>query len=144
MLHASWEHTLKKLTGRENDGYHSEHPVSNLSKATTTHRQPRRNRKSPEQNGLPVELLKVVAKSHSHLLVEMYNSCMAVDKFPLVWKTTKFILIKKCKGPVDAAMSISSTFISYSLQMSQWRCAIAWLWRSRYSPKLNDLHGSLI
>lgn len=42
-----------------------------------------RNRKALRLDGLQAEIFKAVVQSHPNLLLEMYNSCLAAEKFPV-------------------------------------------------------------
>ncbi|GHJ61437.1 hypothetical protein NOK12_39550 [Nocardioides sp. OK12] len=64
-----------------------------------------RNKKAPGPDGLPAEIIKVVAQSHPELLLNMYNTCLRGGIFPAPWKKAKLVLISKGKGSVGAASS---------------------------------------
>ncbi|XP_035737757.1 uncharacterized protein LOC118448520 [Vespa mandarinia] len=57
-----------------------------------------RNKKVPGPDGLPAEIIKVVAQSHPELLLNMYNTCLRGGIFPAPWKKAKLVLISKGKG----------------------------------------------
>jgi hypothetical protein len=54
--------------------------------------------KAPGPDGIPTEVLKVVARSSPHLLLNMYNRCLMEGLFPTQWKVQRLVLISKGKG----------------------------------------------
>ncbi|XP_035737492.1 uncharacterized protein LOC118448395 [Vespa mandarinia] len=68
-----------------------------------------RSKKAPGPDGLPAEIIKVVAQSHPELLLNMYNTCLSGCIFPAPWKKARLVLISKGKGPVGAASSYRPT-----------------------------------
>lgn len=64
-----------------------------------------KNKKSPDPDGLLSEIVKAMARTHVHLLLNMYNSCLTEGIFPARWKIAKLVLLYKGKGPVDAPSS---------------------------------------
>lgn len=57
-----------------------------------------RCRKAPGPDGIPAEVLKVVASGSPQLLLNMYNRCLLEGVFPSRWKTQRLVLISKGKG----------------------------------------------
>lgn len=62
-------------------------------------------RKAPEPDGIPAEALKVVARHHPRLLLDMYNAYLRAKVFPAPWKVAHLELTSKSKGPADAPSS---------------------------------------
>ena len=56
------------------------------------------NRKAPVPDGIPSEVLKVVAQTNPGVLLNMYNSCLKEGCFPKRWKRQRLVLIYKGKG----------------------------------------------
>lgn len=63
------------------------------------------NNKAPGSDGLPAELLKAVTKSHSHLLLNVYNSCLEEGMFPDIWKVARLVLLNKGKELTEGPTS---------------------------------------
>lgn len=61
-----------------------------------------KNRKAPGPDGIPAEILKIIAKEKPQLLLEMYNRCLQEGVFPEVWKRQRLVLISKGKGDPDS------------------------------------------
>lgn len=57
-----------------------------------------KNNKAPGLDGVPSEVLKVLAISRPHILLRMYNACLTEGIFPEVWKRQSLVLISKGKG----------------------------------------------
>lgn len=57
-----------------------------------------RNKKAPGPDGVPMEVLKVITRSHPDVLLNMYNQCLNKGVFPAVWKRQRLVLISKGKG----------------------------------------------
>lgn len=64
-----------------------------------------RNRKAPGPDGIPAEVLKVVARRHPELLLDVYNQCLMEGVFCKRWKEALLALISKGKGPADSPSS---------------------------------------
>lgn len=56
------------------------------------------NRKAPGPDGIPNEVLKIVAKEHPFLLLNMYNACLRAGVFSPRWKRQRLVLLDKGKG----------------------------------------------
>ena len=54
--------------------------------------------KAPGPDGIPAEILGIVAKRRPSILLEMYNACLLEGVFSKEWKTARLILIDKGKG----------------------------------------------
>lgn len=54
--------------------------------------------KSPGPDGIPSEILKIVAEHEPHILLTMYNCCLKDGLFPEIWKRQHLVLIGKGKG----------------------------------------------
>lgn len=57
------------------------------------------NRKAPGPDGIPVEVVKEIAKECPYLLLNMYNSCLRAGIFGQRWKLQRLVLLDKGKGP---------------------------------------------
>lgn len=55
-------------------------------------------KKAPGPDGVPVEVLKVVASEYPQQLLALYNSCLETGVFPARWKVARLALIEKGKG----------------------------------------------
>lgn len=54
--------------------------------------------KAPGPDGVPTEVLKLLAIERPNILLSMYNSCLSEGYFPERWKKQKLTLISKGKG----------------------------------------------
>lgn len=61
-----------------------------------------KNKKAPGPDGIPSEILKVVAREHPRALLQMYNACLKEGLFPEVWKQQHLVLISKGKGDTES------------------------------------------
>ncbi|XP_018792198.1 PREDICTED: uncharacterized protein LOC108970924, partial [Bactrocera latifrons] len=57
-----------------------------------------KTKKAPDPDGIPVEVLKLIALEHPHLLLSMYSACLNEGIFPEIWKRQHLTLISKGKG----------------------------------------------
>lgn len=57
-----------------------------------------KNKKAPGPDGIPSEVLKLVARQRPCLLLDMYNACLKNGIFSHRWKTSRLVLISKGKG----------------------------------------------
>jgi hypothetical protein len=57
-----------------------------------------RNKKAPGPDGIPAEVLKLIAVRVPSLLLNMYNACLQTGVFPTPWKVARLVLIGKGKG----------------------------------------------
>lgn len=64
-----------------------------------------RNGKAPGPDGIPAEVLKVVARDCPELLLRMFNASLRAGVFSSRWKTARLVLVSKGKGPADAPTS---------------------------------------
>lgn len=55
-------------------------------------------RKAPGPDGIPAEVLGIVAKKRPEILLNLYNTCLVEGVFSKDWKTARLILIDKNKG----------------------------------------------
>lgn len=62
-----------------------------------------KNNKAPGPDGIPSEILKIVAEKRPHTLLKVYNACLIEGIFPERWKKQKLVLISKGKGNPDRA-----------------------------------------
>lgn len=83
------------------DGLLTLFSVEELIKATNS----MRNRKAPGPDGIPSEVLKILARERPQLLLTMYNACLTQGIFPESWKIQKLVLISKGKGDPDQPSS---------------------------------------
>lgn len=60
------------------------------------------NKRAPGPDGIPAEVLKVTAQTSSHLMLNMFNSCLKEGVFPKNWKKQRLVLISKGKGDPDS------------------------------------------
>ncbi|XP_033229046.1 uncharacterized protein LOC117180665 [Belonocnema kinseyi] len=58
------------------------------------------NRKAPGPDGIPVEILKIVASEYPSVLLNMYNVCLVAGIFTKRWEMQRLVLLDKCKGPL--------------------------------------------
>jgi hypothetical protein len=54
--------------------------------------------KAPGPDGVPAEVLRIVAKRRPGILLNLYNTCLVEGVFSKDWKTARLILIDKGKG----------------------------------------------
>lgn len=62
-----------------------------------------KNRKAPGPDGIPEEVLRLVADTNPRLLLDMFNACLAEGVFFSAWKVARLVLIPKSKvyqGPL--------------------------------------------
>lgn len=64
-----------------------------------------KNQKAPGPDGIPAEVLKIIANERPHVILEMYNECLREGIFPEVWKIQQLVLIGKGKGDPESASS---------------------------------------
>lgn len=64
-----------------------------------------KNKKAPGPDGVPAEVIKIIADSRPELLLNMYNRCLTDGIFPEPWKEQNLVLISKGKG--DASLPSS-------------------------------------
>lgn len=57
-----------------------------------------KNNKAPGPDGIPSEVLRIIATERPHVLLDMYNSCLSQGVFPEIWKRQRLVLISKGKG----------------------------------------------
>lgn len=60
------------------------------------------NKKAPGPDGIPAEVLKVIARTCPELLLNMYNICLEDGFFHKTWKTQRLVLISKGKVDPDS------------------------------------------
>jgi len=61
-----------------------------------------KNGKAPGPDGIPAEILKIVAEENPEILLQMYNCCLQEGIFPDVWKRQQLVLISKGKGDPES------------------------------------------
>ena len=61
-----------------------------------------KKKKAPGPNGIPSEVLNVVAEKHQHALLDMNNACLKAGYFAPRWKEARLVLINKGKGQSDS------------------------------------------
>ena len=54
--------------------------------------------KAPGPDGVPAEVLKLLAETRPDALLEVYNACISQGIFPKQWKLQKLTLISKGRG----------------------------------------------
>lgn len=59
--------------------------------------------KAPGPDGIPTEVLRVIAKERPNVLLNMYNACLLEGVFPKIWKKQQLTLISKGKGNPERA-----------------------------------------
>ncbi|XP_033212454.1 uncharacterized protein LOC117170045 [Belonocnema kinseyi] len=57
------------------------------------------NRKAPGPDGIPVEILKLVANEFPFVLSNMLNACLLAGIFAKRWKEQRLVLLDKGRGP---------------------------------------------
>ena len=57
-----------------------------------------KNNKAPGPDGIPAEVIKLLATDRPQLLLDMYNACVVEGIFPEIWKKQKLTLLSKGKG----------------------------------------------
>lgn len=62
------------------------------------------NNKAPKLDGIPAEVLKVVAKSHPNLLLCMFNACLVARVFPSRWKKSRLVLVGKGQSDLESPL----------------------------------------
>lgn len=62
-----------------------------------------RNMKALGPDGITGEIIKVVVRQSSCLLLRMYNAYLTDGAFYSPWKTARLVLISKGKGDPDAS-----------------------------------------
>ncbi|GJQ78609.1 hypothetical protein Trydic_g11717 [Trypoxylus dichotomus] len=58
-------------------------------------------RRAPGPDNITNEILKLVYQHSPHLLLDMYNECLAAGVFPTRWKLARLVLITKKQGDPD-------------------------------------------
>ncbi|GJQ65282.1 hypothetical protein Trydic_g7403 [Trypoxylus dichotomus] len=58
-------------------------------------------RRAPGPDNITNEILKLVYQHSPHLLLDMYNECLAAGVFPTRWKVARLVLITKKQGAPD-------------------------------------------
>ncbi|GJQ69249.1 hypothetical protein Trydic_g19860 [Trypoxylus dichotomus] len=58
-------------------------------------------RRAPGPDNITNEILKLVYQHSPHLLLDMYNECLAAGVFPTRWKVARLVLITKKHGDPD-------------------------------------------
>lgn len=61
--------------------------------------------RAPGPDGVPAEVMKIVASAQPHLLLNMYNACLKAGTFASPWKVARLVLINKGKGSPDSPSS---------------------------------------
>lgn len=61
-----------------------------------------KNKKTPGPDGIPSEILKIIAEEKPQLLLRMYNCCLQEGVFPEVWKRQQLVLVSKGKGDPES------------------------------------------
>lgn len=64
-----------------------------------------KNGKAPGPDGVPAEIIKIVAAKHPELFLNMYNACLQKGFFPTSWKNARLVLIDKGKGEPNSPSS---------------------------------------
>lgn len=62
-----------------------------------------RNKKAPGPDGIPAEIIKIIAEEKPEMLLNMYNLCLQNGVFPDVWKRQRLVLLSKGKGDPESA-----------------------------------------
>lgn len=57
-----------------------------------------KNKKAPGPDGVPSEVIKLVADHFPNLMKYLFNECLKVGVFPTRWKSARLILLDKGKG----------------------------------------------
>ena len=57
------------------------------------------NKKAPGPDGIPTEVIKVLAEEYPYVLLNMFNACLQVGIFSSRWKMQRLVLFDKGKGP---------------------------------------------
>lgn len=61
-----------------------------------------KNGKAPGPDGIPAEVLKIIADERPQLLLPMFNICLQEGIFPAVWKRQRLVLLSKGKGDPES------------------------------------------
>lgn len=64
-----------------------------------------KNNKAPGPDGIPTEVIKVIAAQRPEILLKMYNTCLEEGVFPEQWKKQQLVLISKGKGDMTLPSS---------------------------------------
>lgn len=67
------------------------------------HRMP--NRKAPGPDGIPNEVVKLMASKSPLMFLNTFNHCMETGYFPLAWKSATLVLLRKGDKPQDQTSS---------------------------------------
>ena len=62
-----------------------------------------KGKKAPGPDGVPNEVIKLIAMQRPQLLLDMYNVCLSRGVFPTRWKKQQLMLISKGKGDPSQA-----------------------------------------
>lgn len=57
--------------------------------------------KAPGPDGIPGEVLRLMARHRPRVLLDMYNQCLKTGTFSKRWKTARLVLLSKGKGDPD-------------------------------------------
>lgn len=60
-----------------------------------------KNKKAPGPDGIPAEVLKIVARKNPRVLTEVLNNCINQRKFPTPWKKARLVLTRKGNKPLE-------------------------------------------
>lgn len=61
--------------------------------------------KAPGPDGVPDNIIKLIAEHRPELLVDVFNVCLKDGVFPIPWKKAKLVLLRKGNKPLDQPSS---------------------------------------
>ncbi|KAL4153928.1 hypothetical protein QTP88_001761 [Uroleucon formosanum] len=64
-----------------------------------------KNSVSPGPDRVPNEAMKILSRLHPEVLLNLYNKCIDLGRFPKPWKRTRLVLLRKDNKPLDQASS---------------------------------------
>jgi len=79
-------------------------PLFNQEELTSAARS-MKTRRAPGPDGVPPEVIKIIAARHPQFLLDMFNTCLQEGQFPTPWKNARLVLIDKGKGEPNSPSS---------------------------------------
>ncbi|KAL4104668.1 hypothetical protein QTP88_019950 [Uroleucon formosanum] len=64
-----------------------------------------KNSVSPGPDRVPNEAMKILSRLHPEVLLNLYNKCIDLGRFPKPWKRARLVLLRKDNKPLDQASS---------------------------------------
>lgn len=60
-----------------------------------------KSKKAPGPDGVPTEVFKTIARKKPSTFTEIFNQCINQRKFPIPWKVSRLVLLRKGNKPVE-------------------------------------------